>query len=249
MSNKLKVAEMFAGAGGLALGLEKADWENICCLEIVPDACATLSKNKPNWKIFKEDIAKFVSEFTTYNLPEIDLLSGGFPCQSFSFAGKKEGFQDKRGKVFHEFVKLLELWQPKTFLVENVRGLLVHQKGKTFKKIIKTLESKNYQVQWKLLNAWDYGVAQKRERVFIIGFRKDISKNINFSFPSPHTCKPVLKDILNNVPSSLGAKYPKKKKKILEKFIYLSLSSFKLYWKKYLKRISNTLGEWFEFKI
>lgn len=216
MSNKLKVAEMFAGAGGLALGLEEAGWENICCLEIVPDACATLSKNKPNWKIFKEDIAKFVSEFTTYNLPKIDLLSGGFPCQSFSFAGKKEGLQDKRGKVFHKFVKLLELWKPKAFLVENVRGLLVHHKGKTFQKIIKTLENKNYQVQWKLLNAWDYGVAQKRERVFIIGFRKDISKNINFSFPIPHTYKPVLKDILNNVPSSQGAKYPKKKKKILD---------------------------------
>jgi len=216
MNNKLKVAEMFAGAGGLALGLEKAGWENVCCLEIVSDACATLSKNKPEWKIFKEDIAKFVSEFTTYNLPKIDLLSGGFPCQSFSFAGKKEGFQDKRGKVFHEFVKLLELWQPKAFLVENVRGLLVHQEGKTFQKIIKTLENKNYQVQWKLLNAWDYGVAQKRERVFIIGFRKDISENINFSFPTPHTYKPVLKDILNNVPASQGAKYPKKKKKILD---------------------------------
>lgn len=171
--NSLKAAEMFAGAGGLALGLEEAGWENVCCLEIVSDACATLKKNKPQWKIIQKDITEFVAEFANYELPEIDLLSGGFPCQSFSFAGKKGGFQDQRGKLFHEFVKLLELWQPRAFLMENVRGLLVHQKGKTFKKIIRTLESKNYQVQWKLLNAWDYGVAQKKgERVLIIRFRK-----------------------------------------------------------------------------
>jgi DNA (cytosine-5)-methyltransferase 1 len=216
LNSGLKVAEMFAGAGGLALGLEKAGWENVACLEIDANACETLKKNKPGWKVIREDITKFIAKFSTYNLPKIDLLSGGFPCQSFSFAGKKEGFQDKRGEIFHEFVKLLELWQPKAFLVENVRGMLTHEKGKTFKEIIKILESKNYQVQWKLLNAWDYGVAQKRERVFIIGFRKNISKNVNFSFPNPHAYKPVLKDILNNVPISLGTKYPKKKKKILD---------------------------------
>ena len=213
----LQVAEMFAGAGGLALGLSKAGWKNIACLEIVPDACATLKKNKPNWKIIQEDITNFVANFSDYDLPlEIDLLSGGFPCQSFSFAGKKQGFHDERGKIFHEFAKLLELWQPKAFLMENVRGLLVHQQGKTFQEIIKILKGKNYQVQWKLLNAWDYGVAQKRERVFIVGFRKDLAENINFSFPDTHNYKPTLRDVLNNVPASLGAKYPQSKKKILD---------------------------------
>ncbi|MDR1670342.1 MAG: DNA cytosine methyltransferase [Spiroplasmataceae bacterium] len=213
----MKVAEMFAGAGGLALGLEKAGFKNICCLEIDKWATKTLKKNRGDWKIIEDDIAVFVDNFSKYNFPEIDLLSGGFPCQSFSYAGKKAGFQDKRGETFHHFAKLIDIWKPKSFLIENVRGLISHQKGKTFKNIIKILESKGYKVYWKVLNAWNYGVSQKRERVFIVGFKQSLlGDNFQFSFPKEHEYKPNLRDALKGVPSSEGAEYPQSKKKVLD---------------------------------
>ena len=109
---------------------------------------------------------------------ELDLLSGGAPCQSFSYAGKRLGLEDARGTLFYHYAKFLEQLQPKMFLFENVRGLLTHDKGRTYKTITDIFESTGYTIQKKVLNAWNYGVAQKRERLITIGIRNDLTNQI-----------------------------------------------------------------------
>lgn len=145
---------------------------------------------------------------------ELDLLSGGYPCQSFSYAGKRLGLNDIRGTMFYYYAKVLEQLKPKMFLAENVKGLVNHDGGKTLATMINVFEEIGYRVQYKVLNAWNYGVAEKRERIVIIGIRNDL--NINFEYPKPHEYKPVLRDVLKNVPISEGAKYPQSKKEVFD---------------------------------
>lgn len=147
---------------------------------------------------------------------ELDLLSGGAPCQSFSYAGKRLGLEDTRGTMFYHYATFLKKLQPKMFLFENVRGLLTHDKGKTFKTIYDIFEEQGYQVNYSVLNALDYGVAQKRERLILVGIRKDLSKNINFEFPKKHKKQLVLRDILKDVPESECAKYSMEKQEIFK---------------------------------
>lgn len=216
------VVETFAGAGGLSLGLELAGLNLVASIELDKIACETLRMNRPGWNIIEDDI-NFIAETGIYNHPqfqfdkEIDVLSGGYPCQSFSYAGLKHGLNDIRGTLFYPFSQLLKQLQPKLFLAENVKGLVNHDQGKTLDTMIEVFEQSGYSVFWNVLNAWDYSVAQKRERIVIIGIRKDLialEKHL-FTLPKPHKYKPVLKDILKNIPKSEGAKYPKSKKKIL----------------------------------
>ena len=143
-------------------------------------------------------------------------MSGGAPCQSFSYAGKRLGLEDARGTLFYHYAKFLEQLQPKMFLFENVRGLLSHDKGRTYKTIIDIFENQGYSIQKRVLNAWDYGVAQKRERLITIGIRNDLVNKINFEFPVPHKYKPVLRDILLDCPKSEGAQYSEYKRQIFE---------------------------------
>ncbi len=217
---KLKTIELFAGAGGLALGIEKAGFETIGLIEIDKDAADTLKLNRPWWRVINADIAEIsklnLLQYFDLKKGELDLLSGGAPCQSFSYAGKRLGLEDARGTLFYHYAKFLEQLQPKMFLFENVKGLLTHDKGRTYKTISDIFESTGYIVQKQILNAWDHGVAQKRERLIIIGIRKDMKDNISFQFPLPHNYKPVLRDILYNVPESEGASYPEQKRKIFE---------------------------------
>lgn len=217
---KKKCIELFAGAGGLALGLEKAGFEEIGLVEIDKTACDTLRLNRPNWNVIQEDIVTFSQKniLKEFNLKkgELDLLSGGYPCQSFSYAGKKLGFEDVRGTMFSYYAEFLKQLQPKMFLAENVKGLVSHDGGKTLQTMINVFEELGYKVDWKVLNAWDYGVAEKRQRIVIIGTRKDLVHTVNFSYPKEHEYKPVLRDVLKNVPESIGAKYPESKKKIFE---------------------------------
>lgn len=217
-----KSIEVFAGAGGLALGLEMAGFEHLGLVEFDKWASQTLSKNRPNWNVLCEDIEEVAKRDLEkeFNIKkgELDLLSGGAPCQSFSYAGKKLGLNDIRGTMFYHYAKFLNQLQPKIFLFENVRGLLSHDKGKTFKVICDIFEEQGYKISYKILNAWNYGVAQKRERLIIIGIRKDLKEthNLKFNFPLSHKYKPVLRDILINVPKSDGAKYSKEKEKIFK---------------------------------
>ena len=222
---KLKVIEMtnielFAGAGGLALGIEQAGFECIGLIDFNHDACETLKKNRPNWNVIEGDITKIAEEDLEkkFNLKkgELDFLSGGYPCQSFSYAGKRLGLEDVRGTMFYYYSIFLKKLKPKMFLAENVKGLLNHDGGKTLQTMIDVFEEIGYKVQYKVLNAWDYGVAQKRERIAIVGIRNDLVNKVKFEFPIPHEYKPVLRDVLKNVPPSDGEKYSDKKKAVMD---------------------------------
>ncbi len=217
---KRKCIELFAGAGGLALGLEQAGFEEIALVEINHIACETLRINRPNWNVLEEDVVEFSKRdlLKEFNLKkgELDLVSGGYPCQAFSYAGKKLGFDDIRGTMFYYYADFLRQLQPKMFIAENVKGLTTHDGGKTIQTMIDVFEELGYNVQWQVLNAWDYGVAEKRQRVVIIGIRKDLKDKVKFEYPTPHEYKPVLKDVLKNVPESVGAKYPESKKKVFD---------------------------------
>ena len=212
--------ELFAGAGGLALGVEKAGFETIGLIEFNRDACDTLKKNRPQWNVICDDIANIsvldLEEYFHIKSGELDLLSGGAPCQAFSYAGKRLGLEDARGTLFYHYAIFLEKLQPKMFLFENVRGLLTHDKGKTYRTMLDIFENAGYDIQKDVLNAWDYGVAQKRERLITVGIRKDLRDKIKFSFPKAHEYKPVLRDVLQNVPESLGVVYGENKRKLFE---------------------------------
>ena len=210
--------ELFAGAGGLALGLENAGFEDVGLIEWDKYACDTLRLNRPNWNIIQGDIVEIaengIRNYIDRNI-EIDLLSGGYPCQAFSYAGKKLGLEDVRGTMFYYYAKILEDLKPKVFLAENVRGLVSHDNGKTIQTMIDVFTEIGYDVKYEILKAVNYDVAQKRERVIIIGTRNDLSE-IEFKFPKPFDHILTLRDALKNVPDSEGAKYPDKKKKVLD---------------------------------
>lgn len=212
--------ELFAGAGGLALGIEKAGFNTLGLIEFDKDASETLRTNRPNWRVINDDIANIscldLLDYFNLEKGELDLLSGGAPCQSFSYAGKRLGLEDARGTLFYHYAKFLQQLQPKMFLFENVKGLLSHDKGKTFSVIKDIFESTGYHIQHEVLNAWDFGVAQKRERLITIGIRSDLLSKLHFDFPDPYEYKPVLRDILLDCPESDGAKYSEYKKKIFE---------------------------------
>ena len=219
MKNR-KCIELFAGAGGLALGLEQAGFEEVALIEIDKTACETLKLNRPKWNVLNEDIVEVSKRnlLKEFNLKEgeLDLISGGYPCQSFSYAGKKLGLDDVRGTMFYYYAEFIKQLKPKMFFAENVKGLTTHDGGKTIETMINVFEDLGYKVEWKVLNAWDYGVAEKRQRVVIIGIRKDLIGKVKFEYPAPHEYKPVLRDVLKNVPDSVGAKYPEKKKKVFD---------------------------------
>lgn len=215
-----KSIELFAGAGGLALGLEKAGFETIGLVEFNKDAADTLKCNRPDWRVIYDDIANIscldLCTYFSLKPKELDLLSGGAPCQSFSYAGKRLGLEDARGTLFYHYAKFLEQLQPKMFLFENVRGLLTHDKGRTYETICDIFEGTGYTIQRKVLNAWEYGVPQKRERLITIGIRNDLTDCIRFEFPPPHKYKPVLRDVLLDCPKSVGTPYSEYKRKIFE---------------------------------
>lgn len=212
--------ELFAGAGGLALGLEKAGMDAILLNEIDKDACATLRLNRPDWNVVHSDISKI--DFSFLN-GKVDFLSGGFPCQAFSYAGNKLGFEDTRGTLFFEFARAIKEIQPRVFLGENVKGLLKHNEGKTLETIKSVLTDLGYTlIEPEVLKAIFYRVPQKRERLLFVGVRNDLADAINFSWPSPFERILNLSDALfagelfeTDVPVSIGQKYPERKKEIL----------------------------------
>ena len=217
---KYNTIELFAGAGGLALGVENAGFNTLGLIEFDKDACDTLKKNRPGWRVICDDIANIsklnLEDYFGIKKYELDLLSGGAPCQAFSYAGKRLGLEDARGTLFYHYAVFLEKLQPKMFLFENVRGLLTHDHGKTYQTMLNIFENAGYDIKKQVLNAWDYGVAQKRERLITIGIRKDLKNKICFRFPSKHNYRPVLRDILQDVPKSPGAQYSDKKRKLFE---------------------------------
>lgn len=214
--------ELFAGAGGLALGLEEAGFHSKGLVEIDKYACQTLRKNRPNWNVIEKDIIEVaetgIRNFVNVPIGELDLLSGGYPCQAFSYAGKKMGLSDARGTMFYYYAQILQQLLPKMFLAENVKGLVNHDNGRTLALMLKVFSDIGYTVKWQVLRALDYDVAQKRERIVLVGIRNDLVEKYNFSYalPQPYGYELTLRDILKEVPKSEGAKYPESKKKVLD---------------------------------
>lgn len=203
--------ELFAGAGGLALGLEQAGIKALEYVEFDKACCETLKANRPEWNVICDDIHNV--DFTKYK-GKIDIVTGGFPCQAFSYAGKKLGFEDTRGTLFHEFARCIQEVEPMLFMAENVRGLASHDKGRTLKTIIRVLESLGYHTQQDILNAAYYGVGQKRQRIVIVGIKNNLP--VHFRFPEAENKMTTLRQALKGCPSSPGEDYSEKKKKVLE---------------------------------
>ncbi|MBA5249047.1 MAG: DNA (cytosine-5-)-methyltransferase [Gammaproteobacteria bacterium] len=211
--------ELFAGAGGMAIGLEKAGFNAVALNELDKNACATLRKNRPNWNVIEGDISTV--DFTKYK--DIDFLSGGFPCQAFSYAGNKLGFEDTRGTLFFEFARAIKEIKPKVFLGENVKGLLNHDNGKTLAAIKSIIYELGYTlIEPRVLKAIFYKVPQKRERIFLVGIRNDLIQYNNFEWPEPFSKVFTLRDALkkgelynSDCPNSDGQAYPSRKKEVL----------------------------------
>ena len=217
--NEYTVLELFAGAGGLAVGLEKAGLKCVGLNEIDKWACQTLRENRPNWKVLEGDVKSF--DFSEYQ-NKVDVVTGGFPCQAFSYAGKKLGFADARGTLFYEFARVVKEVNPPICIGENVRGLLSHENGKTVQGMISILDELGYNiVPVQVLKAINFNVPQKRERLIVVGIRKDI--DLKYEYPKPCNRIYTLKDALKkgelfdcDAPQSEGSKYPKSKIDVLD---------------------------------
>lgn len=206
----LTSVDLFAGAGGTALGLENAGIKHVALNEWDKSASATLRLNRPDWNVIEGDIADV--DFSEY-IGKIDIVEGGFPCQAFSYAGKKMGFEDARGTLFYEFARVVKEIQPKVAIGENVKGLLTHDNGRTLKSMVSILQDLGYRVAYKLLRAQYFDVPQKRERLVIIAVRNDIGAPI--LYPKEHDYTISLREAIGDKPQSAGQEYSEYKRSIM----------------------------------
>lgn len=220
-SSSFTSLELFAGAGGLALGMEKSGFKHIMLNEIDHAACNTLRKNRPQWNVIENDIHEI--DFSPF-LGKVDLLTGGFPCQAFSFAGKRLGFEETRGTLFFELARAVKESDPKVFMAENVKGLLDHDNGRTLEVIRNVIAELGYTlIEPKVLRALQYDVPQKRERLILIAIRNDIAPKVTFEWPDVADNYRTLKDAFYkgelydcDVPESQGQTYPENKRKVMD---------------------------------
>lgn len=189
-----KMVDLFAGIGGTRLGFHQTGRvSTIFSSEINKYSVTTYKAN------FGDQPRGNITKIQASEIPDFDILVAGFPCQAFSLAGKKLGFEDSRGTLFFEVARVIKEKRPKAFLLENVKNLVNHDNGNTFKVIIETLQSLNYEVYYHLFKAKDFGVPQNRERIYIVGFDKTQVNNYkDFTFPTPPCIKTRVKDILED---------------------------------------------------
>lgn len=197
-----KLAGFFSGVGGIELGFKKAGFEVIWGNEIDDKAIKTFSKNFGTECINPNGI-KDIHELERHMIPNVDVVTAGFPCQAFSIAGHGKGFEDERGNLFFEVMRLIKddpennLYSPRVLFLENVKNLVSHDKGNTYKVILETLKQHNYYVKDKVLNGAEYGnIPQNRERIYIVAFKRkeDYEK---FSFPEPKILETKLGDVID----------------------------------------------------
>ena len=198
--------ELFAGIGGFRLGLERAGWKCIWANEIDKNACKLYRKNFGGKELIEQDIRKI----KTSEIPEADMLVGGFPCQPFSLAGSRKGFKDTFGTLFYEIARIAEINRPKILLLENVKGLLSAQRGQCFYRILQILDELGYDVEWQVLNSKYYGVPQTRERVFIIGYLRGGSQRPIFLEGKKFTIVDEMDRFKQNLAGTLTANYDSK---------------------------------------
>lgn len=188
---KYTAISLFAGVGGICLGFMKNGVDIVFANDIDKNACKTYREN------FKHDIIEGpIENIKTEDIPDADLVLFGFPCTSFSIAGYQKGFEDERtGHLFFEALRIIKAKQPQAFLLENVKNLVGHDNGNTFKVIKESLEDAGYFFRYQVLNSMDYGnVPQNRERIYVVGF-KDKDKCDKFYFPEPITLNTKIEDI------------------------------------------------------
>ena len=203
----MRFIDLFSGIGGFRMALEKLNHKCVFSADNDKYACDTYYKN------FKEYPLIDIKKLSAKKIPNHDILCAGFPCQPFSIAGERRGFNDTRGTLFFDIVRILKEKRPKIFILENVKGLVNHDNGRTFKKIINILSKKvngkinkskrenlGYNVFWKVLNSYDFNAPQNRERVFIIGFK---NQNINYKFPKNIKLKINLNNLINKKPKKI----------------------------------------------
>lgn len=181
----MDVVSFFAGCGGLDLGFEQAGFNVVWANEFDPQCRATYIRNHPNTEFVFGDVCKIDPD----SIPDCDGFIGGPPCQSWSVAGKRRGLEDERGQLFLKYTDLIEAKQPKFFVIENVKGLLDSIFKYIFIIFLNRLSKAGYDVKWELVDAVNYRIPQNRERVFIIGFRKDL--NVQYEFPGPTCTEPI----------------------------------------------------------
>ena len=210
MYTKPTILELFAGAGGLALGIERAGLETIGLVEIDADCVDTLHINRPKWNV----IHSGVEDMDYSQFRGVDIISGGFPCQAFSYSGKGLGFLDERGNLFFEMMRPIRDLKPKIVLAENVQGLLSHNNGRTISKILSTLRSEGYSVHHQLVNAVNFGVPQKRKRLIIIAVSGDVHIP---PIPVPDMPAQTIGEALRGCPRSPGVSYSEAKRQVMEK--------------------------------
>jgi len=196
----MKLVSLFTGAGGLDLGFEKVGFEVVWANEFDKSIWETFELNFPHTKLDRRSIVDVQSG----EIPKADGIIGGPPCQSWSEAGAGRGINDKRGQLFHDYIRLLKEKQPKFFLAENVSGILHPKHFKAFTNIVKEFKNAGYEISQKLLNANDFDVPQDRLRVIIIGYRKNLKKK--FKFPESQKYKPLLKDAILDLRKAKPAK-------------------------------------------
>lgn len=193
MSNGLKVASLFAGIGGICYGFKQVGAEIVWANEIDRDACNTYRHNFNDDYLVEGDI----KEVDPHDIPDIDILNGGFPCQAFSVAGYRKGFDDERGNLFFEITRILDVKRPRAILLENVKNLEGHDRGNTFKVIKEQLNLLGYHIHHKVLNTMEYSnVPQNRERIYIVGFLSEDEYN-KFEFPQPIELTRTIHDIID----------------------------------------------------
>jgi DNA (cytosine-5)-methyltransferase 1 len=210
---QLNFIEVCAGAGGLSHGFIEAGFNPLLLNDTDKYCTATLEANHPGANIIRGSMVDL--DLEKYKDMKIDVLMGGVPCQSFSQAGKREGVADDRGQLIMHFIKMISTLTPNMFIIENVQGLLTHDKGNTLRMVIAEINKiGRYEVSYKLLNANDYSVPQNRKRLVIVGVNTSLGKS--FAFPEPHAYKPVLEDVLVGCPESPGTVYKKEKYDIMD---------------------------------
>jgi DNA (cytosine-5)-methyltransferase 1 len=208
----MQFIEVCAGAGGLSSGFIQAGFTPVLLNELQKTVCVTLRVNHPGANVIEGSMTDL--DLTGYR-GQVDVLMGGVPCQAFSQAGERRGLDDARGQLILEFNRLINDCEPKMFLIENVKGLITHNNGDTLRNVIQLFQNGGkYRVYHKLLNAKDYNVPQKRERVIIVGVHSSIDRE--FTFPEKSDRVVVLRDVLADVPPSPGATYPAHKAEVMD---------------------------------
>lgn len=189
----LTVVDLFAGAGGFSDGFRKKGYAVLIAVEKNQRVAPTYERNHPYTKLIAEDISNVQSLSI-----KPDVVIGGPPCQSFSIAGAKKGFADKRGRLVFEYLRVLEKLNPKAFVIENVKNMLSYEEG--LKQALSCLENLHYKVSYNILNALDFGLAQDRKRLFIVGIREDIGLVFSFDTVEKTSNRLTLHDVLYDLP-------------------------------------------------